>query len=247
MVNRVTSPRLAACGVTGRPLRRGHAGDPQRAADAAGIEDVRLDDVDGGQLADAPPGRELAVLLAAGHGDVERVRHLPGLLQLPVGARLLVMLDPLGLEQPPDLDRARRREAAVGVDQKMRLGPERLADRRHDRLGPPRPFVDVVPALGADPELEGIEAVLVAQAQEALGLGLGRDVALHRRGVGTQPPGRAAEQLDHRLAVALAAQVPERRVEPGHRALEVGARELVLLLLDPVDQLVDREDSAPSA
>ena len=185
---------------------------------------------------------QLAVLLAAGHGNIERVRHLPGLLQFPVGARLLVVLDPLGLEQPPDLDRACRREAAVGVDQKMRLGPEGLADRRHDRLGPARPFVDVVAALRPDPELEGIEAVPVAQAEEALGLGLGRDVPLHGRGIGAQPPGLAAEQLDHRLAVELAVQVPERRIEPRHGALEIGARELVLLLLDPVDQLVDQED-----
>ena len=48
--------------------------------------------------------------------------------------------------------------------------PSALRDGRHDLLGAAGPFVDVVAAFGADAELEGVEAVLVAQAQEARGL-----------------------------------------------------------------------------
>ena len=120
-------------------------------------------------------------------------------------------------------------------------GPRRLADGRHDRLGAAGPFVDVVAAFGADAELEGIEAVAVAQAQEAGGLVFRRDVALHRGGVGAELAGLAAEQRHDRLALDLAAPVPERGVEAGHGALEVGAGKLVLLLLDAVDERVDGE------
>ena len=77
------------------------------------------------------------------------------------------MLDSLGLQQPPDLDGTGRREAAVGVHQQRCLRPERPPDRRHDRLGAARPFVDVMAAFGTDAELEGVEAVLVPQPDES--------------------------------------------------------------------------------
>ena len=172
MVNSVTSPRLALCGVIGRPAAFAMRQTRKRAADAAEIEDVRLHDVDGAHLDHVPPGRDLAVLLAAGHRDVERVGHLLGLLELPVEARLLEMLDAVVLQHAADLDRALRREAAIGVDQQRRLVAERLADRRHDLFGAARPFVDVVAVFGGDAELEGVEAEFVAQPLEPLRLGL---------------------------------------------------------------------------
>ena len=149
------------------------------------------------------------------------------------------MLDPLALQQPPDLDRPRRRVAAVGVGEQRHPVPERAPHRRHDRLGPPRPLVAVVADLGADPELEGVEPLLVAQPQHPRRLGLGRDVALHRRGVGPQPPRPPAEQLDHRLARPPPAQVPDRGVEAAHRPRQIGARKLVLALRHGVEQRVE--------
>ena len=104
-----------------------------------------------GSSQNAPPGRELAVLLAAGHRDGQGVRDLPGLLQLPVGARLLEMLDAMVLEQPADLDGPLGREAAVGVGEQCRIRAQRFADRRHDRLGAAGPLVDIVAAFRRRP------------------------------------------------------------------------------------------------
>ena len=89
------------------------------------------------------------------------------------------MRDAFGLEQPPDLDRARRREAAVRIDQLCDAIAQRARHGGHDRLGAARPFIDITAALGADAPLEGIESLLIAQPHEARGLGLRRDVALH--------------------------------------------------------------------
>jgi hypothetical protein len=131
------------------------------------------------------------------------------------------------------------REAGVAVDEQRRAVPERPPHRWHDRLRPPRPLVNVVAELGADAELEGVEAVGVAQPHEARRLVLWADVALHRGGVGAQLAGRAAEKRTHRLALALALQVPQRRVEPAHRPEQIGAGELQLLLGDAVDDRLD--------
>ena len=96
-------------------------------------------------------------------------------------------------------------------------------------------------ALAADPDLERVVAVAIAQAGQTVGLGLGRDVAAHAGRVDPQGPRRAAEQLAHALALELAAQVPERGIEPGKRAAEIGARELVLAIGDQVDEALDVE------
>src|SRR5947208_1100523 len=47
--------------------------------------------------------------------------------------------------------------------------------------------------------------------------------------------------LEHGPALELAAQIPQRGVEPGERAAAVAARELVLALLDAIDQGIDLE------
>ena len=146
---------------------------------------------------------------------------------------------------PADLDRAGGREAGIGVGEQRDVGPQRLPDGGNDRLAPARPFVPVAPDLGADPELEGVEALLLAQPPEALGLGLRRDVALHRGGVGAQRPGRAAEKLGDRLAGRLAPEIPDGGVEPAHGAPQVGAGELVLALGDQVEMVVEVVDPDP--
>ena len=76
----------------------------------------------------------------------------------------------------------------------------------------------------------------LAQADEALGLGFRRDVPAHAGGVNAQRARLAAEQRADALALELAAQVPKRGVEPGQRAPDVGAWELVLPVRNQVDQ-----------
>ncbi len=118
-MNRVTSDRLAQCGVTGRPASCGHAADPQGAADAAQIQDVGLHDVHRAHVDHPLPCGQIAILLAAGDVDVQRVGHLFGLLQLPIGAGFLVVAKPVVLQHMSDLNRALGRIAAVGVDQQV--------------------------------------------------------------------------------------------------------------------------------
>ena len=142
-----------------QPGRRRHARDRERAGDAAEVADVGLHDVDRAQLDHAPPLTASAVLLAARDVDVERRRDLGRPLELPVRARLLEVADAVVLEQAADLDRLRRRVAAVRVDQERRLVAERLAHRGDDGLGATRPLVLVVAALAADAELEAVVAV----------------------------------------------------------------------------------------
>ena len=185
----VTSDRLALCGVHGSPAAAASC-DLERARDPAHVHDVRLHDVDRAHVDHARPGREVPVLLAAGHVERERLGDLPGLVELPVGAGLLVVADALRLEEPSDLDRAARREAAVGVDELRDAVAERARHRRHDRLGASRPLIDVVTALGTDAPLERVEAQLIAQAHEPRAPHLlGGDVAAHGGGIGAQARG----------------------------------------------------------
>ena len=118
------------------------------------------------------------------------------------------MTDAIVLEQAPNLDRAFRGEPAIGIGEERNFVAQRLAHRRDDLLRAPRPFVDVMPALRADTELERVEPELVAQAAQTLGLCLRGNVALHRRRVGAEPPRPATEQLAYALALPLAAKVP---------------------------------------
>src|SRR2546430_11533280 len=89
--------------------------------------------------------------------------------------------------------------------------------------------------------LESVEALFVPQAHQPRGLVGWLNVSSHRGGIGAKPPRPATEQLDHGPALELAAQVPQRGVEPGERAAAVAARELVLALLDAIDQGIDLE------
>ena len=226
---------------TRQPRRRRHPHDPERARYPAHVHDVGLNDVDRAHLDHPRPGGEIAVLLAAGHVELERIADPFGLLELPVRAWLLVVTDPLGLEQMPDLDGAAGGEAAVRIHELSDPVAERARHPRHDRLGAAGPFIDVASALGADAPLESVEALFVPQAHEPRRLVGWLNVSSHRGGIGAKPPRPATEQLDHGPALELAAQVPQRGVEPGERAAAVAARELVLALLDAIDQGIDLE------
>jgi hypothetical protein len=115
------------------------------------------------------------------------------------------------LQDMADFDGALWGEAGVGVDEFVDLG-QGAGEGGDDRFAAARPFVDVIAAFGADAEFGRRKALFAAEAFEAFGLGLGRDVALHRGGVGAQGAGAAAEQFDHRLALLASVQIPKRGI-----------------------------------
>src|SRR5205823_6409929 len=125
------------------------------------------------------PGCKIPVLLSASDVHIERIGDELGFRELPVWTGLLVMADALRLEQSPDFDGSPRREAAVRIHEFRHVVAERARHLRHDRLRPARPFIDVPAALRPDAPLERVEALLVAQPHEPLGLLLGSDVAAH--------------------------------------------------------------------
>jgi hypothetical protein len=88
--------------------------------------------------------------------------------------------DALGLQEPADLDRAVRREAAVGVHQPGHTVAEGAGHGRHDLLGPAGPLIHVMPALGSDPPFEGVETEVVAEPAQPFGLLARGDVAPHQ-------------------------------------------------------------------
>ena len=151
------------------------------------------------------------------------------------------MADAVVFQHPSDFDGACRRKAAVGVHQEIRLAAQRPADLGHDLLGATRPLVQIVAAFAADAELEGVIAAFVAQAHEPLRLVPRGDVAPHAGSVDPNRTRRTAEQLADALALQLAAQVPQGGIETAHGPAQVGARELVLRLRDPVHEPVDIE------
>jgi hypothetical protein len=172
--------------------------------------------------------------------EVERVGDLFGLLESPNRGRAPRNADAVVLQHAADGDRGLRRIAAVAVDQQVGAIAERLADQGHDRLGAAGPLVLVMAAFAADPELEGARSRSGrAGASSRSASASGVMSRLHAGGVGAHATGRAAQQLAHALAGPLALQVPQRRVEPGQGAVEVGAGEFVLALRDQRHQRRD--------
>src|SRR5204863_4600034 len=110
--------------------------------DAAVVAEVRLEHVD--RLLPA----ELEALPAiSDRRQVGRERYINLLLDLDVGVRVeevvergLVPEDAIGLEHPPDPDRLRDREAAVGLDDQVDLVAYGLADGADPRLGRAQPL-----------------------------------------------------------------------------------------------------------
>ena len=151
------------------------------------------------------------------------------------------MLEPLVLEQPPDLDRPRpassscwRRRAAPPPAPSARRIAGTIASVR------PGHSSRSWPTSAPTRNLKASNPALVAQPQHPRRLGLGRDVALHRRGVGPQPPRPPAEQL---APPACPRAVPRRSQtavsKPAHRPREIRARKLVLALGHGVEQRVE--------
>ncbi len=177
MVNSVTIDRFAQCGVTGRP-----ASAAIRAI--ASVRPMPPTYITSGctmstalHVDHASPGRDHAVLLAAGHVDGarrQRLGHFAGLLELPIRAGFLEMGDAVLLQKVATIDGLCRGIAGIGVHQQRDvLVPEGARDGRHDLFGAPFPFVTAASDLGADAELEGVEPMLAAQAAEPLRLGCG--------------------------------------------------------------------------
>ncbi len=210
---------------------RDHPRQLQRRGQPAHIHHVRLQHVDHMAVDHVLPVAHVAILLAAGDVDLQRVRDLPRPVRLPVGARLLIMGDAVGLQHAAHLDGALHPETAVGIDHFHHAVSQRARHGLDDLLGPARPFIHTATTFCADPELEGVKSLLVAKAAKPVGLVGWGDVALHRRGIGPQPPGRAADQTRYRLAGLPPQKVPQRRVQARQRAADVGSGELVLALM----------------
>ena len=178
------------------------------------------------------PVPHVAILLAAGDIDLQRMRDPAGQVGPPIGARLLIMGDAVRLQHAADLDGARHVKGAVGVDHGDNAGAQRARHNLDNRLGAAGPFIPAAPAFGADAELEGVKTMRVTQPAQPVGLVLGRDVALHRRGIGSHPPGRAANQAGDRLSGQPAQQVPQRGIDAGKRPPHIGARKFMLAFMD---------------
>ena len=142
-------------------------------------------------------------------------------------------------EHAANLDSLLGSVGAVGIDQQGNVVTERFPHLRYDCLGTTRPLVLVVTALLANADLEGIEAMLVTQPHQALDFVLGCDVAAHAGAIHRQRARRTTEKLTYALTFALAAQIPQRRVETGQRPAHVGAGKLELDLDNAVEQRVD--------
>ena len=212
-----------------QPMRGRGFGDAQCARQAADITDVRLRDIYRMHFQHSPPGRQLAVLLAAGHIYVQRVGHLLGLLQFPIRARLFKMRDAVVFQELSECNRFCRRIAGIGVHQQRAFISAKFGmHARHDVFAAPRPFVGVVPAFRGDAKFKRVKTELAAEFRKPRDFGFAVNVAFHGGRVGAHFSRRAAEQCAYRLAGAPAAQIPQRGVQSAERAVQVRAGELVL-------------------
>ena len=149
------------------------------------------------------------------------------------------MADAVVLQQLADLYGLGRRVAGVGIHQQGNAVTHGLAHGRDDLLRPAGPFILSPAAFGADPEFEGVIAQAVAQAEQARGFVLRRDIALHGGAIGPQAARRAADQLTDRLSFQSAPQVPKGGIQPANRAPQIGSGKLVLFFRNDIDQIVD--------
>ena len=187
IVNSVTIVRLALCGVHGMPACLRHLRHAQRPGEPAQVADIGLHDVDRAHRDHLPPGRDPAVLLAAGDVEVERVAHFLRLLELPVRARLLVV--------------ARcRAPAAGGRPRSPRRTEKPLFASTSSATSPPRPariagtISSVRPGHSSTSwphsaptrNLNASKPYRSRRAGQARDLVARRDVALHRGRVGAQ-------------------------------------------------------------
>ena len=213
---------------TGQAGRVAHVGHLHAARHATHVAHIRLDDVDHFRINHVLPQRQQAVLLAAGHVQRQGFSHFAGLVHFPIQAGLFKVADAVVLQHPAHLNRARWREAAVGVHQQLHLVAQRFAHRGNNCFGAAWPFVFVVAVFRAHAELESIKTIAVAQCQQARRFVLGRDVAAHAGRIGPQRTRLAAQEFTHRLLVQFSLQVPQRRFHAAQGAHDVRAGKLVL-------------------
>ena len=109
------------------------------------------------------------------------------------------MGDAVVLKHMPDFDGRFGRIAGIGVNQQRCLIAQRTRNHRHDLFGTARPLVLIMSDFGPDTELESVEAMFATKAQETFLFIGGRNVALHRRSIGPERAGRAADQRANRF------------------------------------------------
>ena len=214
----------------------GQRGDLAALREAAGGAEIGLHDVHrllGDDVAKAP-ARE--IVLAARHRHVERAGHLDIAVMVLRADRLLEPQDVVLLQHAAELDGVGHREAVVGVDRELDVGPDRLAHGA-DALG------IELQVTQADLHLDGAKAVVLELQRLLHGLldqpihvdeveagGVGNDLAA----IG------AADQLVHRFADGAAHDVPQRDVDAGDGRDRHAGRAVVLDAI--VEVLPDRLD-----
>ena len=227
----------------------GHLGDGAQLQDAAAVAHVGVDDVGRAQLEGAPELGAGVELLAGDDRDRDLPPALRERLQVRGGHRLLVPEGPEALHLARDPHRVHGGQAPVHLDQQIHLGADRLAHRGHvgHRLLLGRARDVGAPGAGERIELQRVEAAADRVARPRRVLHRGLRAAVPAVGVDAHALAtRAAQQRVHRHAVALARDVPERLLEPAHRAPEVHraalGREVVV---GPVHEVGDVARVAP--
>ena len=157
------------------------------------------------------------------------------------------MPDAVILQHPPHGDGAWNRKTGIRIHQLVDPVAQRAGHDGDDLFRAPRPLVDVFAALCPDAPLGCREALLCTKARQAFRLVFWGNVALHRTGIGADPPRRTAQKAGHRLACAPAGHVPQRRIQPCKRPRAVTAWIFVLAAFNQVDKSADiRRISAQS-
>ena len=157
-----------------------HPRQLQRRCEPAHIHHIRLQHIDHMPVDHVLPVTHVTILLAASHIDLQRMRDLPRPVRLPVGARLLVMGDAIGLQHAANLDGAFHPETAVRIDHLHHPVPQGARHQLDNRLGAARPFIHPAPAFCPDPELEGVEPFVVTKTTQPISFLRRGDVPLHR-------------------------------------------------------------------
>src|SRR4030088_522417 len=224
---------------TGEARLLRHPCHSHAAAYAADITDIRLNDVGRLHTDHAAELRKVDLLLSLRHGDRKRVGDLRRPFEFGIRTRFLEMPYGIILEHPANLDGPRWRKSAVGVAKNLYVVAQRLADGGNNGLCAAWPAIHVVAEIVADTDLEGAEALLVAQARQAGRLIIGCDGAPHSGAVDRLLRFGAAKQCRHALALTLAFKVPKGGIDSGNGTCGIGTGEFMRADHAGIDKSVD--------
>jgi hypothetical protein len=195
----------------------GHPGNANRSGEAAEIEDVGLDDVEGAMLDHPAEASKAAVLLAARHRQRQRVGDLLRFVVEIEGDGFFEEGELLLVHQPADSKCHRHVVRAVGVGVNRHTGAERLASERNQRQIARRRRV-VVSHPRPEPEFDGFGADFADQLLQVLDLRPGAVATIAAGPVdGDVAFDDGTEQLADRLAGDRPEQIEDGNLDAGHR------------------------------